>query len=80
VVLVTLRTGAALHDHAAPGPITIQTLSGRMAVTYHDQERELGPGQLLALEAGVRHAVRALSAGAFLLTIGWTPMRANSTT
>ena len=72
VVLVTLRAGAALHEHTAPGPITIQTLRGRMSATYDGQERELGPGQLLALAAGVRHAVRAIEAGAFLLTIGWS--------
>ena len=80
VVLVTLLAGAALHEHTAPGPITIQTLSGRMAVTYDDQQRELGPGQLLALNAGVRHAVRALSAGAFLLTIGWSPKHRSDST
>ncbi len=28
VVLITMRAGATLHDHAAPGPITIQVLDG----------------------------------------------------
>ena len=73
VVLVTLRAGAALHEHTAPGPITIRTLRGWMAATYDGQERAIGPGQVLALAAGVRHAVRAIEAGAFLLTIGWSP-------
>lgn len=70
VVLVTLREGAALHEHTAPGAITIQALRGRLAVDVAGQELTLEPGGLLALATGVRHAVRALTAGAFLLTIG----------
>jgi quercetin dioxygenase-like cupin family protein len=71
VVLVTMRTGAALAEHTAPGPITLQGLRGRFAIDVGTGEREVAAGDLLALAAGVPHAVRALAAGAFLLTIGW---------
>lgn len=73
VVLVTMRPGITLHEHSAPGPITIHALRGRFTVTFEDQERELGPGHLIALAAGVRHTVAAVEDGAFLLTIGWDP-------
>ncbi len=73
VVLVTMRAGISLHEHVAPGPITIHALRGRFGVTFEDQEREIGPGDLLSLASGVRHAVNTLADGAFLLTIGWGP-------
>jgi quercetin dioxygenase-like cupin family protein len=58
-------------EHTAPGPITIQPLRGRFVVSAAAREDELGEGQLIALAAGVHHAVRAIEGGAFLLTIGW---------
>jgi quercetin dioxygenase-like cupin family protein len=73
VVLVTMRAGISLHEHTAPGPITIHALRGRFGVTFDGQEREIGPGDLVSLAAGVRHAVTTVEAGAFLLTIGWGP-------
>ena len=72
VVLVTLRAGAELHEHTAPGVVTIQALEGRFAVTVEGDEREMAAGAFIALDANVRHAVRAIEDGAFLLTIAWT--------
>ena len=71
VVLVTMRAGISLHDHTAPGPITIHALTGRFTATYGDQERELSPGDVVSLAPGIMHAVKALEDGAFLLTIAW---------
>jgi quercetin dioxygenase-like cupin family protein len=73
VVLVTMRAGAVLHEHTAPGPITIHALRGRFAVTVADEEREIADGTVIAVAARVRHAVRAIEDGAFLLTISWPP-------
>ncbi len=73
IVLVTMRSGISLHEHTAPGPITIHALQGRFGVTFGGQERELGSGDILSLASGVRHAVKAFAEGAFLLTIGWGP-------
>lgn len=73
VVLVTMRAGISLHEHTAPGPITIHALHGRFEVTFDEDVRELGPGDIVALATGVRHAVNTLADGAFLLTIGWRP-------
>ncbi len=71
VVLVTMRAGAELREHTAPGTITVQPLRGRFAFTAGDEEREMPAGTLVSVEGGVRHAVRALEDGAFLLTIAW---------
>ena len=71
LVLVTMRAGSALEEHTSPGPITIQPLRGRFAVTVRGREHELNQNGLIALDAGVPHAVRALDGGAFLLTICW---------
>jgi len=73
VVLVTMRAGISLHEHTAPGPITIHALQGRFEVNFDEDMRELGPGDIVALATGVRHAVKTLADGAFLLTIGWGP-------
>jgi len=73
VVLVTMRSGIMLHEHTAPGPITIHALRGRFVVTFDGQEHELDPGDVVSLSAGVRHAENTLAEGAFLLTIGWGP-------
>ena len=72
VVLITMRAGTELHEHVAPGTITVQPIRGRFIFTAGDHEREIMPGALISVEAGVRHAVRAVEDGAFLLTIGWS--------
>jgi quercetin dioxygenase-like cupin family protein len=71
VVLVTMRAGTELHEHSAPGPITVQPIDGRFAMQVEGEEHAMGPGSLIALDGGIRHAVRALEDGAFLLTIAW---------
>ena len=71
VVLVTMRAGAELAEHTAPSTITVQPLQGRFLFSTQDAERELSPGTLVSVEGGVRHAVRCLEPGAFLLTLAW---------
>lgn len=75
VVLVSMRQGITLHEHSAPGPITIQTLRGRFTVSVGDEERDIPAGSMIVIAAGARHAVRAVEEGTFLLTIAW-PQRA----
>ena len=71
VVLITMRAGTELHEHVAPGPITVQPLQGRFTLIVESSEHEIAPGTLVSLEGDTRHAVRAIEDGAFLLTIGW---------
>jgi quercetin dioxygenase-like cupin family protein len=71
VVLVVMRAGAALHEHTAPGPITIHALAGRFLVHVGAEEITIASGGIVSVDADVRHAVAAIEDGAFLLTIGY---------
>ncbi len=72
VVLIALKAGAGIREHDASGPISVQTLSGRVVVEIGGDRRELGAGQLLMLEPGIEHSLEALDESAILLTIGRT--------
>lgn len=72
LVLVTMRAGTLLDEHDAPGPVVLQGLRGSLELLLADEVHPLEPGTVVALAPGVRHAVRAVADGAFLLTIGWS--------
>ena len=72
VVLVTMRAGTELHEHTAPGVITMQALRGRFTLEVGGVEQAMAAGTIVALAAQTRHAVRAVEDGAFLLTIAWS--------
>lgn len=69
LVLVTMLHGGEMHEHTAPGPITVQVLRGAIRFSVEGKPRELRAGQLISLAPGVRHAVEGVEDGAFLLTI-----------
>ena len=69
VTLVVLEPGGELHEHQADGPITVQPMEGRIHFLADGQLYDLGPGELLAADAGVRHSVKSPGGGTFLLTI-----------
>jgi quercetin dioxygenase-like cupin family protein len=69
VVLVTMLAGGEMHEHAAPGPTTIQVLRGSIRLTIDDVAQDLNEGNLISLAGGVQHAVNGIADGAFLLTI-----------
>ncbi len=69
VTLIELAPGGGMAEHRAPGPITVQPLSGRIHFAVEGKEHELGVGDFLALEKGVPHSVSSTSGGAFLLTV-----------
>jgi quercetin dioxygenase-like cupin family protein len=70
VVLINMLEGAALDEHSAPGPITVQVLGGRIDFAVEGESNPMGVGDLISVAPGVRHHVRCLEAGSFLLTIG----------
>lgn len=70
-VLVTAKKGAVLHEHQADGSVTVLAVAGAIRLKLEDTNVELKPGELLALDRGLRHDVEALSDCAFLVTIGW---------
>lgn len=72
VVLVVMKQGSRMSGHHADGPISVHGLEGRIRLHMPDSHTaELGPGDILALERGVKHDVEAIGESAFLLTISW---------
>jgi quercetin dioxygenase-like cupin family protein len=73
VVLVGLHQGTNVDPHRAEEPISIHLLEGAVRATVAGEEIDLAPGQVLALRAGIEHALYAAQESAFLLTIGGQP-------
>ncbi len=71
IVLMSLKRGARLDAHWAPGSIAIHLLAGHMRVTAAAERVELTPGEIMSLDGGLEHDVEATEDSALLLTIGW---------
>ena len=72
VVLLTLKAGARLEEHHAPGAITVQALAGRLRVRVADEEPvDLVAGDVFALDQAIIHDLEAVEPSAALLTIAW---------
>ncbi len=69
VVLLVMRAGDRLREHAAQGPISLAVREGRVRFSTPDGEVEAGPETLLACDAGERHAVEAIEDAVCVLTI-----------
>ena len=72
VVLVVLKAQALLHDHQAPGPITVTPLSGclEFSTAAGTEPLTLQAGDATVCSARLTHRVKALEDSAFLLVIG----------
>jgi quercetin dioxygenase-like cupin family protein len=70
VTLVVLGPGGELAEHEAPGPITVQVVSGRITFMTEGERHDVGAGQLLAAGPAIRHSVVSAEGAAFLLTLG----------
>jgi quercetin dioxygenase-like cupin family protein len=69
IVLMLLDRGTRIPRHHAKGSLTIQALDGRVIVAILESSFDLGPGQLLAIDRDVSHALVAIEDSALLLTI-----------
>jgi quercetin dioxygenase-like cupin family protein len=69
VVLLVMKAGDRLEEHAAPGPISLSVREGRVRFEVGEETVEAGPGVLLTCDAGVRHTVEALGDAVCLLTV-----------
>jgi quercetin dioxygenase-like cupin family protein len=69
VTLVALSPGQSIPPHHAAGPITLQPVHGGIRVEVDREQVELEPTDLLALGAGVEHAVSSARGAVFLLTV-----------
>ncbi len=72
VVLLVMKAGDRLEEHAAPGPFSLSVREGRIRVQASEEAVEAETGTLLTCDAGVRHTVEALEDAVCLLTVaGW---------
>lgn len=71
IVLVLMKPNSEMKEHHADARISIQTIRGRVRVQLPDQVVELGGGELMCLESGIPHDVKALEESAFLITVSW---------
>jgi len=69
VTLVAVRAGGGLPEHKAAGPVTIHVLEGEIDDTVAGERWPAVAGTLLALDAGVPHAVASTGGGVFLFTV-----------
>lgn len=71
IVMITMRAGAQLKEHRTAGSISVQTLSGHVALRTPDDAIDLPAGKLATVAGGVPHSVDAITDSVFLLTIAW---------
>ncbi|TCJ19991.1 cupin domain-containing protein [Rubrobacter taiwanensis] len=69
VVLLVMRAGDKLEEHAAPGPISISVREGRVRFMTSEETLEAGPEMLITCESGVRHSAEALEDAVCVVTI-----------
>lgn len=69
IVLMALRTGAKVEEHAVAGALFVQVLEGRVRVTVAEHTWSIGAGELLALEPNLAHRVHAMAESVLLLTL-----------
>lgn len=73
LIFRALSAGATLPTHKAPGPITVQVLDGHIEFTAGEQTRPVRKGEILALDNGVPHSVKAVQQSAILITVAVRP-------
>ncbi|WP_418320395.1 cupin domain-containing protein [Piscinibacter sakaiensis] len=66
---LVLPAGLGMPEHSVAGPITIHCLEGEAVVTAASRSCELHAGQLVMLDGGERHAVKAVKDASLLVTI-----------
>jgi quercetin dioxygenase-like cupin family protein len=74
-VLFSFTAGGELREHSAPGLVTIHVLEGRLEVHADGEDHSLPGGNMLVLNPGVPHDVRAPETSAMLLTVHLEPKR-----
>ena len=69
VVLLVMKAGDRLEEHAAPGPISLSMREGSIRFEASGETVEAEPGILITCDAGVPHTVEALGDAVCLLTV-----------
>lgn len=69
LVLVSVRAGLGLPEHAAAGPASVYVISGRVQFHEGDQEVTAAAGSLLCLTPGQPHKLQAKEDSRLLVTL-----------
>lgn len=67
--IFAFETGGEIDQHSVDGESIIHVLSGRMSIRTAQSKRELGPNDLMMLDPGVPHDVKALEPTRMLMTV-----------
>ena len=70
---LVIPAGSTFKEHHVSGPITVHCINGNFSFTAMGHTQTLNPGQLVYLEAGIPHSLKAISDSVVLLTIVFTP-------
>lgn len=81
MTLFAIDVGESLSTHSASGDAMVQVLEGKVEITINGQSQILETGQTIIMPAEIPHALRAITAFKFLLTVikmedkayRWTP-------
>jgi quercetin dioxygenase-like cupin family protein len=68
-VLFSFEAGGHLDRHSARGLVSIHVLEGRLSVGVDGKDHHLGGGEVIVLDPGLEHDVRASEESAMLLTV-----------
>jgi len=69
VRMVEVAAGRELPIHPAPADVLVVCVAGTIRFLADGEERDLGPGDGVALRAGAPHAIRAGDGGRVLLIL-----------
>ena len=69
IVMMALRRGSVVPEHASEGEMALHVLSGRIRFEAGGETRELGPGKLVSMASELPHDIRALDDSTVLLTL-----------
>ncbi len=69
IILITLKTGAQLHEHRTAGRIAVQVLAGHVQMKHEEEIIDLQTGHMVTLDRNLTHDIEALADSALLLTI-----------
>jgi len=78
-VVIDLRAGEEMGDHAVHERAVIAVVSGRIAITNASETMECETATLITLEPGEHHSVRGLDASQLLLLLAPWPAKKDTT-
>ncbi len=70
IALIVMRKDDHIQEHDARGAVSIFVKRGKIQVGIPENSLTLNAGEILVLDRGIAHDVKAIEDSAFILTIG----------